>query len=270
MSIFRRDTILQIVTLFVAATIAAYASLYVFSASVGAQFIQLVNSFANPLAALICAGLALVLWRSFRKTEVLRRVWGLLGLGLLMWGIAEIIFAYYDMTGSEVPVPSLADLLWVPGYLPLFVALYLRYATLRVAPPRWQVVALAVSVLVALIVSVLLVIVPNVNLSEGDPASIALSILYPVGDLLIVLGVGLTVLVLFGGELSRPWLIIALGFVAIAIADSLYYYGYATGLYDSDLIPVTLVTAISDSCYFGGYVLIGLGLFVQARLQRAL
>jgi len=259
---------MQFAALAAALLIGAFALLYVSSDSIGAEGILIANSIGNPLASLTCAALAFVLWRSFAKGENLRRVWLLLGIGMLMWGIAEIIFAYYDITATEVPVPSLADILWVPGYVPLFAALYLRYTTLPITPPRWQIALLLVAVLAAGAASVIFVISPNIALPENDTASIVLSILYPVGDMLIVVGVGLTVLALLGGELSRPWLVIAVGFASIAIADSLYYYGYASGDYNSDLIPVTLVTAISDICYFGGYVLIALGTLVQARLQK--
>ncbi len=270
MGLMRRDASSFFATVVVVGLLLSFTSLYVFSAAVGAQGLRWANFVGTPMGALACTGLCFVLWRSFTKGEVLRRVFLLLGIGLAMWTVAEFIYAYYDLTQAELPLPSLADVFWIPAYGPLFAALYIRFNSLRITPPFWQVALLALGVIASGALSLIFVIIPNAAASVGDPISIALSILYPVGDMLLVLGVGLVVMVLSGGELSRGWLVTALGFLMIAVSDSLFYYGIATGLYNSDLIPVNLVTATSDILYFGGYVVVAFGLFTQARVHRAM
>ncbi len=278
MSVIRRDPRLLTATVVSAVLIVAFALLYVFSEKVGAEGLRWVNLFANPLAALTSTILCFILWRSSRKGEVLRRVWGFLGIGLLMWTVAEVIYGVADLTSTELPFPSLADAFWVPGYIPLFIALFLRFRSLRITPPGWQMAVLLIGMLAASIVSTAFVITPNfaaaqqtTDVSELERGlTLALAVLYPVGDLLVVLGVALTILVLLGGELSRPWLLIAIGCLSIAFSDSLYYYGYASNTYNSDVVPINLITAISDVTYFSGYVVMALGFYIQARIQKAL
>ena len=39
-----------------------------------------------------------------------------------MWAVAEIFYAYFDLiAGVDAPSPSLADALWLPAYIMLFL-----------------------------------------------------------------------------------------------------------------------------------------------------
>lgn len=220
------------------------------------------------LSASTCAALAALLWRSFEAGEVLKTIWGSLALGLVLWAVAEAIYAFYELIlNQETPYPSLADGLWVPGYIPLFVALYLRFRSLRITPSRGQIAA-AVIVFGALVgVSLWFVITPMI--AEPDPNILLniLNILYPVGDLLVMLGVVLIVLVLSGGELSWPWILIAAGLFILAFGDSLFSYTTWNEVYRPDG-QNTLLTALVDIPYLSAYIIMGFGLFVQARIQR--
>jgi len=56
----------------------------------------------------------------------LSMIWLSFALGMLLWFLGEVGWAYYTMVvGIEVPYPSIADVFWLAGYLPLFLALLL-------------------------------------------------------------------------------------------------------------------------------------------------
>ncbi len=98
-----------------------------------------------------------------------------------------------------------------------------------------------------------------------------ISVLYPVGDLVIAFGIMLSVMVMAGGQLARSWLIILMGFLMITLADLFYAYGDWNGLYQSDLRDgVNLFSSVSDIIYMTGYVVIALGILDQGRAQRVI
>jgi hypothetical protein len=104
---------------------------------------------------------------------------------------------------------------------------------------------------------------------EGEIIEKLLDIYYPLGDLLVVMGALLSMLALAGGELSLPWGAIALACLALAFSDSLYSYATWHDIYQPDSGP-NFITALCDTTYIAGYVILAFGLYIQARLQRIL
>jgi hypothetical protein len=226
------------------------------------------------LSIIVMAGfsavLSLLLARSYGKREVLRTIWLLLGLGLGLWALGEAIWAYNELVvQSEELFPGPADIVWVLGYIPLFVAMYLRYKSLATVPERNRLIAL-IAIFAALVAVVsYYLLYPILTDPESTPLEIFISVLYPVGDLVVALGAILIFLVLTGGALSRPWMMIAAGFFILSIADMIFTYAdwqeiYATGE------SINLVSALADVPYYAGYVIIGFGVYLQARLQKIL
>lgn len=260
-------------------TVAAVSAVYVFSGQLGEQAVRMSIDIANIFAAGVCTVLCFILWRASGSRSRLSRVWAFLGLGMALWTIAEIIFAIYELIlNQDTPIVSLADILWVAGYIPIFVALWLRFRLLRVSlrPTEW--IALLAGFIILSILSIIYVITPNLPSAEALPeatsgfantAALVLSVFYPLGDLLVALGAGLTLIGMMGGSISRMWLLVGLGCLAIALADSTYYVGLANGMYTSQ-VPVNWFTGMSDISYLVGYLMIALGLFGQASVQQAL
>jgi len=239
--------------------------------AVGALAVDWIYDITVVLFALAATILALLIWRSARKGMVLKVIWGSLALGLLLWTIGEVIWAFDELIrGEELPYPSVADVVYVAGYIPLIVALYLRYHSLRAAPSRrWLLVTLgAFAILAALAVG--FTIGPIVTYPEYDrPVEQFLDALYPLGDLLVALGALLVVLVLSGGALSLPWAVIAAGFVVQSIADLLFSYATWNEIYLSGTeAGINLVTALTDVPYYASYLIIAVGVYMQARMQR--
>lgn len=49
----------------------------------------------------------------------------LLAIGLTLWCIAEIIWTYYEIgLGKDNPFPSLADIFWIVGYVPILYFIF--------------------------------------------------------------------------------------------------------------------------------------------------
>ena len=74
---------------------------------------------------------------------------------------------------------------------------------------------------------------PIVEGAHGDVASVAVSLAYPIGDILLLIftigALGMT-----GWRPGRVWLLIAASMLLTAIADSVYVYETATGTYTPD------------------------------------
>jgi hypothetical protein len=255
-------------TILAVGIVAITGLMYFIAGLVGEQTVSIVVSITTVISAVACAVLCFILWRSFNKGELLKTVWGWLTVSLVLWAIAEVIYAVYQhILQVDIPYPSLADAVWVPGYIVLFIGLYLRYRSLRLTPSRMQVVIATVGFVAFLAVSVIFVILPTISSNEGvSPIEQFLNIAYPAGDLLTVLGATLILMVMLGGQLSRPWLFIGLGYLITAVSDTLYSYGTITGEYG----PINFVTGFTDTTYVAGYVLIALGLYTQARIQHIL
>jgi hypothetical protein len=177
-----------------------------------------------------------------------------------MWAFYELVLE------QELPYPSAADVVWVIGYIPLILGLWLRYRTLRRTPPTGQLLTvLAVSAVLAAL-AVVFVIGPIVTYPEYEPIEKFLDALYPIGDLIVGIGALFSVLALSGGVLSRSWVFVAAGFLLIACSDLLFSYTTWNEIYVYD--APDLLSAIVDVSYFASYVLIALGVYIQARIQR--
>lgn len=227
------------------------------------------------LGTVFLAGLATVLmvvmWRTFERGETLWIVWGLLALGMFLWALGEAIWAYYELILDEDPFPSVADVVWTIGYIPLFISFLLRFLSLRTLPTRNQFLIAGGVFLLLLVLGVVFVIAPIITDDEpGDRTEQFLTVLYPIGDLAIAFVALLSVAVLSGGTLSYPWLVLAFGFLVTSVADLVFVYAewkevYLTG----QDVGTNLDTALADVVYYAGYVVIAFAMVMWVRLRAA-
>jgi hypothetical protein len=224
------------------------------------------------LLAIVGAGavLAGLLWRSFDRGEVHRTIWASLGLGLLLWGVAEGVSAVYEVIlGKTLPVVSVADIAWLIGFLPLLVALFTRYNSLGARPGPLELAAVIGAFVLLIVLAAVFVIGPILAYPDYERLiERLLDAAYPLCDLVVAHAALLNVLVLRGGALARPWGVIAAGFLVVSLADLLYAYATWYELYTGLDPQVNLITALVDVPYFVSYVLITLGLYMQARLWQ--
>jgi len=64
----------------------------------------------------------------------LSKIWLCFAFGMLLWFLGELGWTVYTMVlNVEIPYPSIADVFWLSGYVPLFIALLLYMRLLKPA-----------------------------------------------------------------------------------------------------------------------------------------
>lgn len=239
----------------------------------GPRTILWVYGLAMVASAALGTGLSGLLCRSFSRGEVLKRVWGSLTLGLLLWTIAEVIWSYDEiLAGGRLPYSSLADIAWIAGYIPVAFALIARYRSLRMTPGSgWRLALFWVIVTLATLIAV--VVTASILATDG-PVSFPermVNALYAIGDLAVAIGALLIAIMLTGGALSVPLGVIAAGCFCVAVSDLLYALAILHGTYQvAPMAGVNLPTFVVNILYIAAYLIIDAGLYLQARLQRVL
>ncbi len=106
----------------------------------GQPGMDIIISDAAPVTcSFIASGFFIWTWASISKKEVYKKVWGWATLGILLWTLAEIVWGYYEVIlGIAIPYPSIADLFWLGGYVPLYLALSIAYRTYQTKSSRQQ------------------------------------------------------------------------------------------------------------------------------------
>ena len=160
-----------------------------------------------------------------------RAAWLTMGAGLLCWSLGELYFALF-VEGSGVASHSVspADGLYLAMYPCLYVAimLLLRAHLRELRVSLWLdglIGGLAAATLAAAVL-----LPPIIDHTHGNIASVAISLAYPIGDLLLLIftigALGIT-----GWRPGRVWLLIAASMLLNAIADTTYLYQTATSTY---------------------------------------
>ena len=157
--------------------------------------------------------------------------WLGLGIGMAAWAAGDIVYAAMP----DLPTPSIADALWIAFYPPSYVGLVIlargRLSGAGVAV--WLdglVVGLAVAAL-----SAALVVAPVAATIDGEFSAVAVTLAYPIGDLILVGLVGL-VLGVGGWRLGGRWLLLGGGLLLTAVADGAYLALYAAGVWQDGTV----------------------------------
>ncbi len=218
-----------------------------------------VSDYGLTIAAL-AAG-AGCFFRSRSETGRHRLFWLLIGASATSWGIGQAIWTWYEVVqGRNVPFPSLADV----GYLS---AVPLAAAGLLMLPTGSETAAGRARTLIdgsmiagsALLTSWVFVL-QKVFHQDGDLFSHTISLLYPIGDVIVVTIVLYVVLRARQSRSKVPifvWLIGA-GLLAMAFSDSSFTYLTATNTYTSG--------SLIDIGWFCGYVLVLLAALQPPRI----
>ena len=208
-----------------------------------------VDDFGNLFAALAAsAGCAVA---ALRHRGHLRWAWWLLALGALSWAAGEGIWTWLAvLDGDAVPFPSLADAFYLGG-VPIAAAgiLMLRPASDSVRS-RLRAIVDGVLIAVSLLAVSWVTVLGAVYTGGGTTGfSLALSLAYPAGDVLLLsMLVMLAMRVPAGGRLPVVLLIAGVG--VTAFSDSGFAYLSAATTYGG--------TNLIDVGYWAGYLLIGL------------
>jgi diguanylate cyclase (GGDEF)-like protein/PAS domain S-box-containing protein len=123
----------------------------------------------------------------------LRTAWGWLSVAYLAFWLGDMIFVWYAQMSGEVPFPSLADVAYLAYYPLLLLGLlsFPRVIGSRTEQIRFWLDAATIALGGAMVVWYF-VLGPIATAGAGDDlASIVLSVAYPVGDLVLLLGIGI-------------------------------------------------------------------------------
>lgn len=187
------------------------------------QFRLYFSNAQQTASSLIAAYLCLRTWAAFPSGSPLGKAWGLIGAGVLSWGIGATIFGAYPLLhgGQDTPYPYYSDI----GYLatsPLITAgLLLFKRTTGLVTPGW-------GKLLALVFLLLFgywsFTANREGLLEGDFATQLSSLCYTLFDPILL---GATVLLATsfrGGVVGRAWWYVVVGVVLYFFANQLYTY----------------------------------------------
>ncbi|HYM45017.1 MAG TPA: GGDEF domain-containing protein [Solirubrobacteraceae bacterium] len=159
-----------------------------------------------------------------------RAAWLTMGAGVLFWSLGELYFTLF-LEGPGAPGGvTPADGLYLAMYPCMYVALMLLVAghVREMRLSMW--LDGLIGGLAAATLGAAILLPPIIRAAGGDVGSVAVTLAYPVGDLLLlfftICALGLT-----GWRPGRVWLLIAASMLLSAIADATYLYQTATGAY---------------------------------------
>jgi signal transduction histidine kinase len=196
----------------------------------------------------INAAAALVAWGASRRVRASRRAalaWRLVSLGLfgqLGGGIAAGIYALL----GQSPYPSLAD--------PLYLSFYpLMLAALLVLPRAQQtrqqnvrlVLDLTITALGAATVVWYVLIEPTARAGGQSALQMAFSLSYPVGDMILIVGVASLLLRGVAAGTRRSLWLVTGGLGLFVVGDTLYAYVTLHSVFDNtDALNITYAVAL--------------------------
>ena len=185
---------------------------------------------AAAVAAAVCCALA-----GRRTSGQRRRSWWWLSAATGSWATGQAVWSYYEIVlGREVPFPSLADVGFLAFPLAAAVGLVIWLGT-----QSHQLVARGRDLLDGAIIALSLLVLSWVTTLGSVVAAgasswfpLALSLAYPIGDLVLAT---LVLLALARGTgVERATLaVLAAGLGGLAVADSAYVYLVGLGAYTS-------------------------------------
>jgi hypothetical protein len=212
-----------------------------------------IGPFSN-VAPVVLAGAAvmassLALQRYGRDAKTFSLVWLCFTGGMFLWFLGELTWALYALVVNvEIPYPSIADVFWLAGYVPLFIALYLYVKIFSGALSRRKLLIILTAVAVASIVATVILIFPAVEAVE-DPITQAVDLAYPLLDLALFSASLLGLAVFQKGKLGRSWLFINAAILTTVVADFLFSYTTAQELYYNGH-PIDLLYLYSYLLFF--------------------
>jgi diguanylate cyclase (GGDEF)-like protein len=157
-----------------------------------------------------------------------RAAWVAITLALASWSFGEL----WDAFAKPQSYPSLADAGYI-GFYPLLyvgIVLLLRSRARTIAGTLWLDGLTAAVTAAALGAAVLVELV--LETTEGSVATVVTNLAYPLGAVLLFSAV-FGVFSLTGGRPGHRWLLLGLGTLSTAAADSIYLFQSSAGTYVS-------------------------------------
>ncbi len=183
--------------------------------------IVVVSDCLTVLLALVATVMAFRTWQFAHGRP--KAAWAVFTMGLALWCLGEAVWGFYEVfLEREAPFPSLADVFYLAPY-PLFFVGTLMFA----APARrvaWLRTALdAAAITFAILAPVWLhVLKPIADGSSDSSLTAALTLAYPVFDLLVVFAVAVAALRPHRGQQSSSLTALSCGLIAFIASDFIF------------------------------------------------
>src|SRR3984957_12047205 len=192
---------------------------------------------------------ALMAWQVSRRMRGSRRgalAWRLVSLGLFGQFAGGVASGIYSLLGHS-PYPSLADPLYLSFY-PLMLAALLALPHARRAPSQNVRLALdlATTALGASTVVWYVLIAPTARAGGQSTLQMAFSLAYPVGDVILIVGVASLLLRGVAESTRRALWLVTAALCLFVIGDVLYAYVTLHGVFaSSDALNLTYAIAFA-------------------------
>ncbi len=175
----------------------------------------------------VFATLSIALVASKAKSESDKKILKLFALGLLLYATGDGLWMYYEIIqGIEVPFPSLADVAWLLGYVPILMGFYQHRKGLFIASKKKKGFYALSAIFLILSIYVLAINVLGAGIFES-----VINTLYIAFDFLIIYFYLFTLLSNEPGSLLKPWIRLATGFLIFSAFDIGFAWLTATGRY---------------------------------------
>jgi diguanylate cyclase (GGDEF)-like protein/PAS domain S-box-containing protein len=164
-----------------------------------------------------------------------RAAWWLFAAGQFLFFSGDVYtYSYRKLLGAEVGFPSIGDALYLLVYPVLMAGLFILVRRRSPRPDRAALIdALILTIGIGLLSWVFL-IAPNVHLENLSLLANAVSVAYPLGDVLL-LAAAIRLAVDAGKRSPAFWLLVS-SIVCLMATDSAYNYALLKGTYNHQLI----------------------------------
>lgn len=240
------------------------ALIYVFQSF----YFDFMYTFSNVVAPVVASVAVLSSFFALRRYwdnlgSRLSRIWLGFSIGMLLWFFGEVGWAVYAMVlNVEIPYPSIADVFWLSGYVPLFIALllYLQlFQPVISAKMFFGAAAIAAGVSSAAFPPLMFPLLADT--SQQDLITLGISLAYPSLDIALFLEavIGLLVFTVarVKGRVGRAWHLMNLAILLNVVADMSFSYTTVDGTYYNGH-PLELL-------FHFGYLTFALAFFVHSK-----
>jgi diguanylate cyclase (GGDEF)-like protein len=168
-----------------------------------------------------------------------RIAWALVAAGLCLWAAGDLYWNLELSKLEEIPYPSLADALYVPGYPLIYagIALVARSRLRATDSTMWLDGLIGASAVAAVALAFLQPALAGTT--EGDLKTVFVNLAYPLGDVML-LSLVVGAMALNGWRADAAWSILAFGLLVTAVADVVYLQQEATTGFTSGTWPDTM------------------------------
>lgn len=192
------------------------------------------------------SAVVVALFGAWRNWPDRRLSWILIALGQASFVAGDLVWNYYEAIGEE-PFPSLADVLYLGGYPFIALGLFLMIRRRLGGGDRGGLLDAAILTTGAAVLSWTFLMRPVAADTELDALSLAISLAYPIGDVILI-GVAMGLLTTAGAR-TASFALLAASLGSLVVADMVYALQTMEGTY--------IAGSTLDSLYLVSYVLFG-------------